>query len=198
VRVIGTLVVLAAVAFVLGAGAGLLWKEPSLILADWFGDTQEVAWSQAGDDGGLVVAGEAQPETPEADEARPEGEPESPEATEDVTAAPEPSKETETKPEPPAAEPVQVAARPATPPVSAAPPRGGVAVQVGAFAERGSADGLVKKLRGQGFPAYVAAGDRAPWRVRVGPFRDRAAAEGPAAKLAKLALPTWILEEPGR
>ena len=44
-RVIGSLAALGLVAFALGAGAGLVWKDPGLVMARWAGDTQEVAWS---------------------------------------------------------------------------------------------------------------------------------------------------------
>ena len=44
-RVIGSLAALGLVAFALGAGAGLLWKDPGLVRTQWAGDTQEVAWS---------------------------------------------------------------------------------------------------------------------------------------------------------
>jgi cell division septation protein DedD len=84
------------------------------------------------------------------------------------------------------------------PPVSAAPPAHGMAVQVGAFSERKAADELIAKLRGAGFSAYAAAGDAGPFRVRVGPYADRPGAERAAAKLkAEHKLPTWVLEETG-
>jgi cell division septation protein DedD len=197
----GTLVTLAAVAFVLGAGVGFLWKEPGLLLAHWMGGTQEVAWSDAPPQGGraaseLVSAvggapagGQPSYETASATPARlAEADPERSVRTSDRTPA---------KPAPKAsapAPPVRVASAP-TPPVAAAPPSG-LAVQVGAFSERGAADALVSRLRGAGFSAYTAAPDGDAWRVRVGPFADRVRAEKVAARLEQeQKLPTWILEE---
>jgi cell division septation protein DedD len=200
--VIGTLAVLAAAAFALGAGAGLLWQEPRLVVADLLGDTQEVPWAQAQDpkawpegenDGGEETAA-AEATRPVAASAP------AAESAPAVAAAPvAPAK-------PAAAEkPVQVAvakpaaARPAaTPAVSAAPPaHGGLSVQVGAFGDRAAANALVAKLKGSGYPAYVASGSARPFRVRVGPYADRAKADVAAGKLAKLSLPTWVQEEPG-
>jgi cell division septation protein DedD len=194
VRVIGTLAVLAAAAFALGAGAGLLWQEPGLVVADLLGETQEVPWAQAQDP-------KAWPEG-ENDGG---GETAAAEAPQPVAAA----LPAETSTPAPAAveQPVQVAsAKPAAPPapkptpaVSAAPPaHGGLAVQVGAFAERSAANALVAKLKGAGYSAYVAPGSAKPFRVRVGPYADRAKADAAATKLAKLSLPTWILDESGR
>ena len=192
-RVIGTLVVLAAAAFALGAGAGLLWQEPRLVVADLLGDTQEVPWAQA-----------------QEPKAWPEGENDggdetaAAEATQPVAAA-KPAEPAPAVPVAAPAKPVQVAvAKPAapkpaaTPAVSAAPPaHGGLSVQVGAFGDRTAANALVTKLKGSGYPAYVAPGSAKPFRVRVGPYADRATADAAAGKLAKLSLPTWVLEEPG-
>lgn len=212
VRVMGTLVALAAVAFALGAGAGFLWKEPGLLLAHWMGGTQEVAWSDApaqGDFaaaervsavGGAAAGGEPGYATASATPARPD-EVAAERAAERAVQAPDrtPAKPAAPKAAPKAstpapAPPVRVASAP-TPPV-AAPPPSGLAVQVGAFGERGSADALVSRLRGAGFSAYAAAPDGGAWRVRVGPFPDRARAEKVAARLKQeQKLPTWILEE---
>lgn len=193
-RVIGTLAVLAVAAFALGAGAGLLWKEPRLVVADWMGDTQEVPWSP----------GEETAAWPEGEQAEPTARAETAAAA-PTPAAGEPEVElpsvaaSAAKPAKPARAAQLASAKPAAAPaVSAAPPaHGGVAVQVGAFAERPAADALVTRLKGGGYSAYVVPGSTAPWRVRVGPYRDRPAAESAAAKLAKLSLPTWIQEEPG-
>jgi len=89
----------------------------------------------------------------------------------------------------------QASRAPATPAVSAAPPSG-LAVQVGAFAERRSADLLIARLGSEGFPAYAVAAEGGAWRVRVGPYRDRGGAERAAARLKReQKLPTWVLEE---
>lgn len=186
-RVIGTLAVLAVAAFALGAGAGLLWKEPRLVVADWLGDTQEVPWTQ----------GEETAAWPEGEQTEPAERPA------EVAAAVVPPVPETPAAAPAVAKPAPVpaakvaAAKVATPAVSAPPPHGGVAVQVGAFGERSAADALVARLKGSGYSAYVVPSSTAPWRVRVGPYRDRPAAESAATKLAKLSLPTWIQEEPG-
>ncbi len=201
VRVMGTLVALAAVAFGLGAGAGFLWKEPGLLLAHWMGGTQEVAWSggpASGDPAAgepLAAAGGALPgsqATASAPPTRPDeagpGRADPADRTPAAKLAPTPKASGPDRP-------ARVASQQATPPVAAAPPSG-VAVQVGAFSERVAADTLVSRLRGAGFSAYAAAPDGGAWRVRVGPFPDRARAEKIAARLKReQQLPTWILEE---
>jgi cell division septation protein DedD len=203
----GTLVALAAVAFALGAGAGFLWKEPGLLLAHWMGGTQEVAWSDAppqGDFaasqrvsavGGAAAGGAPSYETASATPARSAevAAERAVQASDRTPAKPAVAAKAAPKASTPAP-PARVASAP-TPPV-AAPPPSGLAVQVGAFSERGSADALVSRLRGAGFTAYAAAPDGGAWRVRVGPFPDRARAEKVAARLKQeQKLPTWILEE---
>ncbi len=90
-------------------------------------------------------------------------------------------------------------ASPPRPPDVAAPPPSGLAVQVGAFAESGTAEGLAARLRERGLPVYVSRGG-APgagrWRVRVGPVATRREAERLAERLQREErLPTWILGE---
>jgi cell division septation protein DedD len=199
--VIGTLAVLAAAAFALGAGAGLLWQEPRLVVADLLGDTQEVPWAQAQDpkawpegenDGGeeTAAAEATQPVAASTPAAAVVAAP--PVAPAKPAAAEKPVQVAVAKPVPAAPKPA------ATPAVSAAPPaHGGLSVQVGAFGDRAAANALVAKLKGSGYPAYVAQGSAKPFRVRVGPYADRAKADVAAGKLAKLSLPTWVLEEPG-
>ncbi len=54
----------------------------------------------------------------------------------------------------------------------------GFAVQVGAFKDRASAEGVVRSLKGRGLPAYtVAPAGGGLFTVRVGVYRDRADAE---------------------
>lgn len=206
-RVMGSLAALAAAAFVLGAGAGLLWKDPGLVLAQWAGDTQEVAWSEAPlpePEAEVAASPEEAPyQTASAEPVRPLA---------PATAPPAPPRREPSRSQvasaasaphatPPvsAAAPARAAAAPpvaATPPVSAAPPPRGVSVQVGAFAERRSADQLIARLESAGFPAYAVAADGGAWRVRVGPFGDRGGAERAAARLQReQKLPTWVLEE---
>jgi hypothetical protein len=102
-----------------------------------------------------------------------------------------------------AQEPPDVAAAPLATSVVAPDPvpasQGGLAIQVGAFAESGSAERLAESLRAQGFSVYLSpgtgAGD-ARWRVRVGPLASRDEAERVAARLKRdQKLPTWVLAE---
>ena len=68
-------------------------------------------------------------------------------------------------------------------------PRGnGYAIQVAAFAGRGEAEVIVKRLAGKGYAAYLVtpqAGQPPMFRVRVGKFTDRAAAERIATRLER-------------
>ncbi len=91
------------------------------------------------------------------------------------------------------------AVRPAA--VSAPAPRGGHAIQVGAFGDATAAEGLVSQLRGAGFPVYVIedTGGSARFKVRVGPVAEREEAEALAARLKERhRLPTWILSRDAR
>jgi DedD protein len=61
------------------------------------------------------------------------------------------------------------------------------AVQVGSFASRANADGLVEQLSSNGFAAFITRieeGGRQLYRVRVGPEQDRRRAEVLAERLA--------------
>jgi DedD protein len=78
------------------------------------------------------------------------------------------------------------AARPA--PSNQRAERGTFVVQLGSFASRANADGLVRDMTAKGFTAFVApitSNGRELFRVRVGPVRDRAAAEALAAELKR-------------
>lgn len=201
---------LGVLAFGLGAGAGFLTKEPRLMLAQWMGDTQEVAWSGAAPaeaiagvpglpaENATTSPAAADFQTAAATPARELVEAErvvEPASAAASAAKPAAAKQPAAAPKAPAAAaPARVASAKATPAVSAPPPSG-LAVQVGAFGERSAADALVSRLKGAGFSAYVAAPDDGSFRVRVGPFPDRARAEKVAAKLKQdQKLPTWILD----
>lgn len=166
-----SLAALAGVTFVVGAIAGLIWREPSLLVAHLTGETREVAW------GAAPPSVAAAPEVSVAEPARA------------ALARPKPSSE---KPRP---------KRSASPAVAAAPPLSSArfAIQVGAFAERDSAELLRGELQKGGYPAYVAVGAASGtprWRVRVGPYPSREDADGIAAQLKSArALPTWVLDE---
>jgi cell division septation protein DedD len=171
---------LAVLAFLVGAFAGLVWKEPGLVAAYVRGDTTEIAWSTASEP---VVA--AAPAPTGTGEARPE------------PTSPEPETPAATQPAPAAAAPARPA--PQKPPaVAAPPPAGHIAVQVGAFGARDAAESLRVRLEKAGFPAYLApsaqAGD--PWRVRVGPYPSRDEATRVARRLEQgQKLPIWVLDE---
>jgi cell division protein FtsN len=78
---------------------------------------------------------------------------------------------------------------PTPPPVGARPAAGalpkaltstasGFAIQVGAFKDRGSADGVVKSLKARGLPAYVVTPTGGGlFTVRVGVYREKVDAE---------------------
>lgn len=114
------------------------------------------------------------------------------------TLTPTPAPETETAPAPATApEPVaRPAPAPASTPESApkstapapTPATAGArfAVQIGSFANRTNAEGLVAKLREGGFPAFMSPTVRGQklYRVRVGPVADRAEAQLLATRLA--------------
>lgn len=105
-----------------------------------------------------------------------------------------------------AAAPVAAAAGAlATAPAPAVAPPGaparagdGFAVQIGSFASRANADGLVAKLRKGGFAAFISptAGGRKLYRVRVGPVGDRDEAQRLAARLAAAGQPGKIVDLP--
>lgn len=70
-------------------------------------------------------------------------------------------------------------------PTTAAPAdvrAGAWAVQVGAFGERGNAQQLSDRLRGAGYPAFVAQRGQS-WAVRVGPYVRRTEAEAQRQRL---------------
>jgi DedD protein len=74
----------------------------------------------------------------------------------------------------------------------------GFAVQIGSFANRANAEGLVAKLGKVGFPAFIAptGNGRKLYRVRVGPVADRAGALQLAARLAEAGQPGKVVDHP--
>jgi len=213
------LVVLVAAGFLCGALAGFLWEEPGLVLAYLSGKTEPVEFSQpavaaeppgfsertelaptldAPEKAPVVEASPAAPApAPEVAVEREELEPIAPVKAPAAPAARAVDKPVEKKPVVAPAKPAPVKVAPAK--VASATPGGRFSVQVGAFADRASADKLVSKLKGRGYSSYVKADSEAGakrYRVRVGPVPARARAEELAAKLAKgEKLPTWILDE---
>lgn len=65
-------------------------------------------------------------------------------------------------------------------------PDEGWSVQVGSFASRSNADGMLKKLKTKGYPAFIfrnAAENPPMFRVRVGPYTDQGLARETAQRL---------------
>jgi DedD protein len=168
------LVFLVVAGFGVGMVAGVVWEDPGLIFAYLAGETEEVAWDGSTDAASDVAARAPEPEPLVDPQLR---------RNAAIEAAVVP--------------PVEPA-RPAPPPVAAAP-AGKLAVQVGAFESSEAAERLAKSLEGKGFPVYVSPGTKAGnarWRVRVGPLATREEAEATAERLKKSQkLPTWILNE---
>jgi len=200
------LVVLVVVGFLCGALAGFLWEEPGLVLAYLSGKTEPVEWTDAQQPGD--VAAEPPSYSKSADLAadatpKPGAEVEMPPAPIPVAAraeepppAPAPAKPVEKKSVAPAQ---HAAAKPGSPKpepvkVAAVTPAGRFSVQVGAFADRASADKLVSRLRAHGYDTFVKA-DSKPggkrFRVRVGPVNARARAEElrPSSRRARSSRP---------
>jgi DedD protein len=105
-------------------------------------------------------------------------------------AAPEMAPAPATNPRVPLASPAPPVAPPETPrPANQRAERGTFVVQLGSFASRANADGLVRDMTARGFTAFVApitSNGRELFRVRVGPVRDRAAAEALAVELKRV------------
>jgi DedD protein len=123
--------------------------------------------------------------------------------------------EGERKPAPsiaPAEQP-PVTAKPVGTPASVKPPvaektavappaaqEGAFTIQVGAFKDADSAEQVVARLRGQGYPAYQIrseSADKEVWfRVRVGAFKNRAAAQDMLKKLGAAQIKGIIVGTP--
>ncbi len=123
------------------------------------------------------------------------------------TPAPTPRPATQTLPPVPTPRPPTAAA---TQPASAPPQAGsglprfqpqtaaGFAIQVGAFKDRASADGVVRSLKTRGFPAYTVApagGGGGLFTVRVGIYRDRADAETVQSRLNDDKFKPYIIKQ---
>jgi len=167
------LVLVALPGFALGLVAGIVWEEPSLVARHLFGRTTVVAWR--GPAAGEVAVFESLP---------------------DVAALPDPAPE----PSPPVrAAPSVTRLRPEV--LTPGGVAGRFAVQIGAFAESGTAERLAGSLRAKGYEVYVSPGagsGETRWRVRVGPHDSRLDAERSAKRLkAAEKLPTWVLDEDG-
>ncbi len=87
-------------------------------------------------------------------------------------------------PEPPA----PAAAAPSASDVPGEPAGDGFAIQLAALGKREEAEGIVRRLAGKGYSAYLMAppsGAPAVYRVRVGKFKDRREAESVSTRLQK-------------
>jgi DedD protein len=96
-------------------------------------------------------------------------------------------------------QPAPATARPASAMPKALPQSAaGFAIQVGAFKDRASADGVVRSLKTRGFPAYTVApagGGGGLFTVRVGIYRDRADAEAVQARLNDDKFKPYIIKQ---
>lgn len=104
-------------------------------------------------------------------------------------AKPKPSKPVAPKPASPPPQTAAVKPAPTPKPAAASKPaaKGRFAIQVGAFKDAGSAEVLVKRLRGKGHAAYhlrtKVPGKGVWYRVRVGAYDSRSDAEASLARL---------------
>lgn len=80
------------------------------------------------------------------------------------------------------------AAAPSASDVPGEPAGDGFAIQLAALGKREEAEGIVRRLAGKGYSAYLMAppaGAPAVYRVRVGKFQDRREAESVSSRLQK-------------
>ncbi len=118
-------------------------------------------------------------------------------------ATPTPAPSLPTPPPPSATTSAVATPRPSTPatgplPKALAPSAAGFAIQVGAFKDRASADGVVRNLKARGLPAYtIAPAGRGGglFTVRVGVYRDRADAEAVQGRLRDDKFQPYILKQ---
>lgn len=176
------IVVLIVGGFLLGLIVGVVSEEPELVVGHVTGRSTEIAWGP----GDEVV----QPDTV-ARRAEPAPEPERV-ASASVPEGPLPS--VSAKPPIPAPTPTareQVAEK-------ADAYEEAFLIQVGAFADGKSAEGVASGLRSKGYPVSVLApSSDKRWRVRVGPVSSRPEAERMAGRLkSEERLPTWVLRDP--
>ena len=86
-----------------------------------------------------------------------------------------------------AAPPAPVAARPA--------PGGAFALQVGAFKDRATAESMVTRLKGKGFPAYLVTPQEGLFNVRVGGYASRPEAEKAQEQLRGQKLDPFVVKQ---
>ena len=189
-------VVLIAGGFGLGLVAGLVSEEPELVVGHLVGRSDEATWLPAAEVESTPARGDwvhaAAAAKPELAEPEPRSSMPSAElALPAVAAAPSARREDRA--------PREITSIP----TQAPPPsiRSGFSVQVGAFAEGGTAERVREKLRSKGFETYVTTAKQSgdgKWRVRVGPVTEKGDAERLASRLKiEERLPTWVVVEGG-
>jgi cell division protein FtsN len=115
-------------------------------------------------------------------------------ATARPTTTPTPAPTLPPPPTPRAGAPA--AAAPAALPKALASSASGFAIQVGAFKDKASADGVVKNLKARGLPAYaVTPTGGGLFTVRVGVYRERADAEIVQERLRDDKFKPYILKQ---
>ena len=186
--------------FSLGLVVGVVSEEPELVVGHLVGRSEQVVWSGGVQDSTLALepipAGGAGSETGGTGS-------ETGAAGSEAEGAGSETGGTKSVVDPPtvSAPPPEARRIESLPVARNAGLRTGYAVQVGAFADRGAARSVGRKLVERGFDAYVlpAAGPADNrWRVRVGPVDRRDDAEALALRLkVEERLPTWILTEGG-
>jgi cell division septation protein DedD len=88
----------------------------------------------------------------------------------------------------PTGSPAQAPSADASVSVPTEPAGDGFSIQLAALAKRDEAEGIVRRLSGKGYSAYLmppASGAPAVYRVRVGKFKDRREAESVSTRLQK-------------
>ena len=173
---VAALLILIGVGFFLGVGLGIFAVGPELIVDHGRGHTEEIPWSV---DAPTSIQGLTQPDS----------------IAEQISGGAAPAAEP--------AEPAEPADAAVLPEEAKVRSRGGngFSVQVGAFADPGKAETLVRELRAEELPVYrIPSADSGDdrWRVRVGPVLSRAEADRLAVRLKnEFSLPTWVLTEGG-
>jgi cell division septation protein DedD len=139
-----------------------------------------------------AAAEPATPPPPPPDDVASETRPDTAKASEQAPAAPAPATTVPPPTQAPAVAPTGSAAAGAVPgePIGA-----GIPVQVGAYADRGQAESVARRLLSKGYPAYVVqpTAGGGMFRVRVGKFKERRQAEAVVRRLIKEEqLTPWI------
>ena len=178
------MVVLVTAGFIVGLIVGVISEEPTLVVGHLVGHDEELAWSP-----------DAEPVMTEPEGVEPTLDWRQTFSESDRRSVSAP--DTQTWEELPAQLPEVSTPEEAFAAASA----GGFVVQVGAFSDSASAEGVVRALAAKGHAAYVTpssgSGNRR-WRVRVGPVVSREQAQQLARRLKlEERLPTWVVSQEG-